>query len=68
MGKTKKVGSTGRFGVRYGRRMRQTILEVEAAKKEKKNCPKVLVKDVRTNPLEMKRVDTMIIHFGPKRS
>jgi len=37
--KTKKVGSTGRFGVRYGRRIRQRILDVEKAKKEKKPCP-----------------------------
>ncbi len=39
MGKTKKVGSAGRFGVRYGRRLRQRIIEVEKAKKEKKPCP-----------------------------
>jgi large subunit ribosomal protein L37Ae len=39
MPKTKKVGSTGKFGVRYGRRIRQRILEVESSKKEKWNCP-----------------------------
>jgi large subunit ribosomal protein L37Ae len=37
--KTKKVGSTGRYGVRYGRRIRQRILDVEKAKKERKTCP-----------------------------
>ena len=42
MGKTKKVGSTGRFGVRYGRRIRKRILEVEGAKKESKPCPSCL--------------------------
>jgi large subunit ribosomal protein L37Ae len=40
--KTRKVGSTGRFGVRYGRRIRQRMIEVEKAKKEKKPCPNCL--------------------------
>ncbi len=39
MGKTKKVGSAGKFGVRYGRRIRQRVLAVEKAKKENKPCP-----------------------------
>ena len=37
--KTKKVGSAGRYGVRYGRRIRQRLLEVENLKKEKRPCP-----------------------------
>ena len=39
MGKTRKVGSTGRLGVRYGRRIRQRLLETEGAKKDSKPCP-----------------------------
>ncbi|MEM5812466.1 MAG: 50S ribosomal protein L37ae, partial [Candidatus Aenigmatarchaeota archaeon] len=35
-------GSTGRFGMRYGRRIRQRVLEVEEEKKEKKQCPNCL--------------------------
>jgi large subunit ribosomal protein L37Ae len=42
MGKTKKVGSTGKFGVRYGRRIRQRILEVDASRKENKSCQNCL--------------------------
>jgi len=39
MGKTKKVGAAGKYGVRYGRKIRQRLLAVEKAKKEKKPCP-----------------------------
>ncbi len=35
----KKVGSTGRFGVRYGRKIRQRVLEIEQKQKQKHKCP-----------------------------
>ncbi|MEA2069714.1 MAG: 50S ribosomal protein L37ae [Asgard group archaeon] len=37
--KTKKVGSTGRFGTRYGSQVRKTFQKIEATKKAKHRCP-----------------------------
>lgn len=39
MGSTKKIGSAGRFGVRYGRTIRKRIVEVEKEKKKFYECP-----------------------------
>jgi len=39
MGKTKKVGTTGRFGPRYGRRVKITLAEIEKEQKKKHQCP-----------------------------
>ena len=36
---TKKVGSAGRFGVRYGKRIRESVLTVERKQKRKQTCP-----------------------------
>ncbi len=37
MGKTKKVGKTGKYGSRYGSKIRKKILKIES--KQTKNCP-----------------------------
>ena len=39
MGKTKKVGSTGRFGPRYGKTIRKKVLEIELKQKKIYKCP-----------------------------
>jgi len=39
MTKTKKVSSTGRFGVRYGKKIREEVLLVERRQKQKQKCP-----------------------------
>jgi len=39
MAKTKKVGITGRWGTRYGSRIRKHVRVIEEAKKKKKKCP-----------------------------
>ena len=39
MTKTKKVGSSGRFGSRYGKKLRKLIVGVEKKQKAKKVCP-----------------------------
>jgi len=36
---TKKVGSAGRFGSRYGRKIRNKIIAVEKKQKAKQKCP-----------------------------
>jgi len=37
--KTKKVGSSGRFGARYGRKNRQRVADVEKKLKAWHKCP-----------------------------
>ncbi|HIH14269.1 MAG TPA: 50S ribosomal protein L37ae [Nanoarchaeota archaeon] len=37
--KTKKVGSTGRFGARYGLRIRKQVLDIERNQRQKQKCP-----------------------------
>ena len=36
---TKIVGSTGRFGVRYGKRLRTMTLQLEKRQRQKQICP-----------------------------
>ncbi|MFH1473533.1 MAG: 50S ribosomal protein L37ae [Candidatus Aenigmatarchaeota archaeon] len=36
---TKKVGSTGRYGVRYGTKGKKIIAKVEKKAREKRTCP-----------------------------
>jgi large subunit ribosomal protein L37Ae len=40
MVKKGKVGSAGRFGVRYGRTIRATISKIEAEEKKRHVCPR----------------------------
>ncbi len=37
--KTKKVKAAGRFGSRYGRRVRTKIAEIESLQRKKQKCP-----------------------------
>ncbi|VVB76141.1 50S ribosomal protein L37Ae [Candidatus Tiddalikarchaeum anstoanum] len=39
MAKTKKVGSTGRFGARYGLKIRRRVMDIEVLEKAKQHCP-----------------------------
>lgn len=39
MTKTKKVGIAGRFGPRYGKKIRQLVIDVEKKQKCKHICP-----------------------------
>ncbi|HKZ50083.1 MAG TPA: 50S ribosomal protein L37ae [Candidatus Nanoarchaeia archaeon] len=36
---TKKVGAAGRFGARYGLRIRKKITEIESIQRQKHKCP-----------------------------
>ena len=36
---TKKVSSAGRFGVRYGRKIRQKVIAVEKLQRKRQKCP-----------------------------
>jgi len=39
MARTKKVGSTGRFGSRYGAKLRRRVLDIEKKRNEPNRCP-----------------------------
>ena len=39
MARTKKVGSTGRFGARYGAKLRRRVLDIDNKRKEPTRCP-----------------------------
>lgn len=39
MGRTKKIGSAGRFGARYGTKIRKQVAKVEARQNAKTICP-----------------------------
>ncbi len=39
MAHTKKVGSAGRFGARYGLRIRKQVVEIEKIQRQKHKCP-----------------------------
>ena len=39
MARTKKVGSTGRFGARYGAKLRRRVLDIEKKANEPNRCP-----------------------------
>ena len=47
MGKKKKVGSAGRFGARYGKRIRDLIAGVEKIQRQKHMCPRCSMPYVR---------------------
>ncbi|GAB4310300.1 MAG: 50S ribosomal protein L37Ae [Promethearchaeota archaeon] len=47
MGRTKKVGTTGRFGARYGSRIRKRVREIEEVSKRPQKCPKCETRSVR---------------------
>ena len=36
---TKKVKSAGRFGARYGRKLRKRVTDIESQQKKKHTCP-----------------------------
>ncbi len=44
MARTKKVGSTGRFGPRYGAKLRRRVLDVERRRHEPHRCPSCATK------------------------
>lgn len=46
MGK-KIIGSAGRFGVRYGQRIRQKVSDIEKKEKQKHECPHCHKKNVK---------------------
>jgi large subunit ribosomal protein L37Ae len=47
MGRTKKVKSAGRFGTRFGLRIRRTLVKIEEAQKQKYVCRKCGKKAVK---------------------
>ena len=47
MAKKKKVGSAGRFGTRYGKRLKNLVSVVERTQKKRHMCPKCKMKYVK---------------------
>ncbi|MEM5797944.1 MAG: 50S ribosomal protein L37ae [Candidatus Aenigmatarchaeota archaeon] len=40
--RTKKVGPAGRFGPRYGKRIKERLIEIELLQKQRHTCPACL--------------------------
>jgi large subunit ribosomal protein L37Ae len=40
MGRKKKIGSAGRFGARYGKKVRSIVSRIEAVEKKRHVCPR----------------------------
>lgn len=58
--KTKKVKSTGRFGARYGLKIRKRVLGVEKKQRKKQTCPRCkrkTAKRVATGIFKCKKCD-----------
>ncbi|RLG57778.1 MAG: 50S ribosomal protein L37ae [Hadesarchaea archaeon] len=53
MSRTKKVGASGRFGPRYGRKVRKLFVDVEGRVRKRYKCPGCAA-------LRVKRVSTSI--------
>lgn len=47
MARTKKVGSTGRFGSRYGAKLRRRVLDIERRRHEPNRCPACATKALK---------------------
>ncbi len=47
MTRTKKVGSTGRFGPRYGAKLRRRVLDIERRRHEPHRCPSCATRALR---------------------
>lgn len=47
MARTKKVGSTGRFGPRYGAKLRRRVLDIEKKRHEPNRCPACATKALK---------------------
>ncbi len=45
--RTKKVGASGRYGTRYGSRLRKRIREIDATVKVKHRCPRCRLYQVK---------------------
>ena len=62
MARTKKVGITGRFGARYGRKAKRQVKKIEENMKKKHVCPKCdrpYVKRVSAGIWECKKCGTV---------
>ena len=61
MGRKKKIGSAGRFGARYGKKVRKIVAEIEKVQKQRHICPKCnmpYVKRVAAGIWECKKCGT----------
>ena len=47
MARTKKVGSTGRYGSRYGAKLRRRVLDIDNRRKEPTRCPACATKSLK---------------------
>jgi len=51
MGRTKKIGSAGRFGVRYGKKVKDLIKDIDAKSTKAYTCPSCSRKAVKRKAL-----------------
>jgi large subunit ribosomal protein L37Ae len=47
LGRTKKAGSTGRFGARYGAKLRRAVLDIDRRRHEPHRCPSCVTRALK---------------------
>jgi len=64
--RTKKVGASGKYGSRYGKKIRQNILKIESKKKTSWKCPSCMKNSVKRESIGIWKCSSCGYKFAGK--